>query len=269
MIWPVAWCGKGLPAGAAGTPGVGSGVVALGAGANPVTPTLWGRIQTRLLLGSTLGVVWTALVTPVLPHPLASDMGMNGGYGMVMTRLMTMISTGQRSTLAMDYQMAFETLGIMVGAGLVWEVLYHLIQRSRREGDWPPLLALVAGAPEAVGVWLLLHVLGVTQGALGLSSSDVPMFLIGFGTTWVLLWVAMVGPMRVVSIRFHLTGMELWRPGGSRAARGPRIAPLARVGESPERPGRRVPGPAGQPAWDRSRKRGARGHQVPAGASPS
>jgi hypothetical protein len=176
-----------------------------------VTPTYLGRIQTRLFLVATVGLVWTAILMPMLPHGLVIDMGMSAGPNMLMNRVMLPVGN-QLSTVSMDYDMGFAALGLMAAAGLVWDGVYQGLQRRRREGDWPPLFMLAAGIPEGVVVWLLLHVVGVTAGSLGPSNSTFPLFAVQFSTTWVLFWLAMLGPLRVVSIRWHHRGMEFVGP---------------------------------------------------------
>lgn len=177
-----------------------------------MTPTLLGRIETRLVVLATVGVAWTAVITPFLPHPLASDMAMNGMYGTIMLKNMVSISTGQPSTTPMDYHMAFDALAMMAGFGILWECLYHLLQQLRRDRDWPPLFSLLQIIPEATLIWFGLHAIHVTANTLWPSSSDMPMFAIQMLTTWVLVWAFSLGPLRVVSMRWHLQGMEFWRP---------------------------------------------------------
>ena len=205
-----------------------------------MTPTLAGRLQTRLVLAATVGVVWTVILTPFLPHPLASDMAMNGSFGMIMLRNMQTVSTGQLSTTAMDYQMAFASLGLMTGFGLLWEVVYHGLQQLRRDRDWPPLFSLLVGVPEGLVVWFALHAVGITQNSLFPSNSNSPMFVIQFGSTWILLWLALLGPLRVVSARWHLDGMIFLRSWTGRRRAAGSVLPVGA--------GVRGRSPVGQPA---------------------
>jgi len=190
-----------------------------------VTPTLRGRLQTRVVVALTFGLVWTALVTPMLPHGLASDMSMSGPSGTVMTKFMTMVSDGQRSTLGQDYQMAFITLALMTALGLIWEVLYHGLQQFRWDRDWPPMFVLLAGIPEGAVLWLVLRAVGVTQGTVLPASSVFPMFVLLFASTWVVLLLAQLGPMRVLSVRWRYQGMEVWHRGRRTDRRASVVAP--------------------------------------------
>jgi hypothetical protein len=196
-----------------------------------MTPTLAGRLQTRLVLTCTVGALWMVLLTPFLPHGLASDMAMSGPSGTIMTRYMTMMSDGTHSTTWQDEQMALYALGLLVGLGLLWECLYHGLQQLRWDRDWPPFFVLVAAVPEGTVLWLVLRGLGVTLGSIDpLRSSVFPMFAALFLSTWVVVLLVELGPMRVVAPRWRYRGMRLWGGGtrthGGGAGRGA-VAPAA------------------------------------------
>ena len=170
-----------------------------------MTFTLIGRIQTRLFLAATVGVLWTAIITPFLPSP---PMGSVGGVGMVpmqMSRLMILVPTPY-NPIPIDYRMTFGTIGVMAVVGVVWELLYHVLQQFRWDKDWPPLFTLLAGIPEGLVLWYVIHLVHVENGALALNSAGMPMFAIHFATTWVLMWLYMVGPMKVTNLRWRFEG---------------------------------------------------------------
>jgi len=146
-----------------------------------MTPTLMGRIQTRIFVAATVGVLWTAGITPVLPRP-----------------------AGMSSTAA--YHVTFETLGLMTLLGLGWEVLYHVLQQARWDKDWPSVFALLVVVTEAIPLWYVTHILGVIPGTTRPSSPVIPMYVIHVGTTWLLIWLFMQGPLRVVHIRWRFEG---------------------------------------------------------------
>jgi hypothetical protein len=75
-----------------------------------MVPTLWGRIQTRIFLLATVGVVVTALITPVLPVD---------------------------GPLAERYRTTFLVLATVAVLGLGWEFVYHFLMQFRWEKDWP------------------------------------------------------------------------------------------------------------------------------------
>lgn len=146
-----------------------------------MTLTLGGRIQTRLVLLSSVGLVWTLAITPFLPRP-----------------------AGTPARLA--YQITLETSVAMTLLGIGWEFVYYGLQQLRWDKDWPSVLSLSAGAVEAVPVWLVLHALRIVPGDGGLSSPILPLYVTHFGTTWLLVWLVSQGPIRVVQPRWRFEG---------------------------------------------------------------
>ena len=146
-----------------------------------MTPTLLGRIQTRLFLLATVGVVWTLIIGPFLK--LFMD----------------------ESTLGDVYRLAFGALVLVAVVGIGWELLYHGLQQFRWEKDWPTLFGLLTGINEGIVVALLLGA------GLPWDVGEVPMtaFTIHFATTWILVWLVANGPMRVVSLRWRFRGGRL------------------------------------------------------------
>jgi hypothetical protein len=139
-----------------------------------VTPTLLGRIQTRIFVVATIGSLWTLLITPVLPN---------------------------RGPLADAYGTTFRILLIVGVAGIGWELVYHGLQQFRWEKDWPALLGLLNGINEGISTWLIALAFGI----------DVPgiTFLVHFGTTWIVLFLWVNGPMRVLTPRWRFRGGRL------------------------------------------------------------
>jgi len=143
-----------------------------------MTPTLSGRLQTRVFILATVGLVWTLIVTPFLPE--------TGG-----------VSLGD------VYEV---TLGVLLSVGVVglgWELLYHFLQQFRWEKDWPTLFGFFNGFNEGLLLWLLLE-----AGAIPWVDRDVPFstFAFHFGTTWLVVWLFLNGPMRVVLPRWRFRG---------------------------------------------------------------
>lgn len=140
-----------------------------------MTPTLIGRIQTRLFLLVVIGLPWTLLVTPFLPHA-------DGG------------------TLAGLYTTTVTAL-VLVGllGCVIWEPLYHLGQQFRWEKDWPTLFGLVTSIPEALLLWAVLP-----------RYADSPAtgwtFVFHFFSLWVLMWLVAIGPIKIVLIRYRFRG---------------------------------------------------------------
>jgi hypothetical protein len=138
-----------------------------------MTPTLIGRWQTRLALLATVGVAWTLLLVPVLPRVRGASL--RDAYRL--------------SSLAL-------AVTIVVGS-VVWDPIYHGLQQFRWEKDWPSLYALLTGVNEGVTTWLVLHHFGALH---------TVSFSIHFATTWLLVWVAVIGPIRVVLLRRRFIG---------------------------------------------------------------
>ena len=83
--------------------------------------------------------------------------------------------------------------------GILWECFYHFLQQYRWEKDWPILFGLLEGIPEGIVAFLLIRlVLDPPPSALT--------FFLHYGTTWVLVWMVAVGPLRVVLLRWKFAG---------------------------------------------------------------
>lgn len=145
-----------------------------------MTPTLLGRIQTRLFLVATVGVVWMLIISPIV-LPITPD----------------------GTELGDVYSLGYAALVDVAVFGIVWELIYHGLQQLRWEKDWPTVLGLVTGIPEGLLVWAIVF----GDGMSGVTSTT---FWLHFGTTWVLVWAAANGPLQVVLIRWRYRGGRVW-----------------------------------------------------------
>ena len=136
-------------------------------------PTLAGRIQTRLFLLATVGLAWTIVVVPFLPR-----------FG---------------ATVGTVYATAILALFVVALFGMGWELLYHFIQQYRWEKDWPILYALVEGLPEGILAFAVVDAL------VAVGPHPVTFFL-HFFSTWIVIWLSAVGPLRMVLIRWRFRG---------------------------------------------------------------
>lgn len=143
-----------------------------------MVPTLFGRIQTRIFLIVVIGGLWALIIGPVLP-----------GAGAVSDK----------------YQTIYEILLIVVVLGVGWEFVYHFLQQFRWEKDWPTLFGLLTGLPEGVATYFVART-GVLDASENVS---VPAFIVGFGTTWLVTWLFVNGPMRVLSVHWRFRGGRL------------------------------------------------------------
>ena len=144
-----------------------------------MTPTLFGRIQTRIFVIVVIGSVWTALVTPLLP---------GGG------------ELGDR------YRATFSVLAVVLLAGLGWELLYHLLQQFRWEKDWPALFGLLTGINEGILAWVAVR-RGVIPGDPEVGGAA---FAVHFISTWLVTWMFVNGPIRVPFLRWRFRGGRIF-----------------------------------------------------------
>jgi hypothetical protein len=149
-----------------------------------MTPTLRGRIETRLFLAATIGVIWTAIVTPLLPRPGFAD-------------------------LSMVYGITFKAIAVVALVGIGWELVYHGLQQFRWDKDWPSLFGILTMVNEGIVVWLVLHWINVIPGTAGFSSPIRNIFILHFASTWMVMWLFMQGPIRVLLLRWRFEGGHL------------------------------------------------------------
>ncbi len=127
-----------------------------------MTPTLFGRIQTRWLLLLLVAAPWTILIVPFL----------------------TFLADG--ASLRDVYEVAFVALLLVGVIGIGWELVYHRIMQYRWEKDWPALLGLVTVVNELVVVALVLV---AWDYSLSLA------FYVHFATVWFWIWFVANGPV--------------------------------------------------------------------------
>ncbi len=131
-----------------------------------MTPTLFGRWQSRFFLLGTLGVFLT------LPFVALSR------------------SVGPLLILALVFVL-----------GLCWDVFYILLQRERWDQDWPAILQVVAGIFEGLIVFILLYGLGQFNGLPAPS-----LFWLHYGLVWLATFVASQSFMRLYFPRWRYRG---------------------------------------------------------------
>lgn len=141
-------------------------------------PTLAGRIQTRIFVIVVIGGLWALVIGPVLP-----------GDG----------------TTSDHYRALYQILLIVVVLGIVWEVVYHGLQQFRWEKDWPTLFGLLVGIPEGLVAFAVCRA-GILPDTENVS---VAAFVVGFGTTWIVTWLFVNGPMRIFTVHWRFRGGRL------------------------------------------------------------
>ena len=139
-----------------------------------MTPTISGRIQSRIIILLLVGIPWTLIASPFLP-------GVDG------------------APLWEVYKVTFRALAVVIVVGaVVWEPIYHLLQQFRWEKDWPIGFALLNVINEAISTKLILNLWTITP--------PWKTFLADFVPLWILVWLFAVGPIRIFLIRYRFGG---------------------------------------------------------------
>lgn len=142
-----------------------------------MTPTLFGRIQSRIALLGTVGVVWTLFIGLIVPGT-------------------------QGAPLSTVYKALFTALLIVAVVGIVWELIYHALQQYRWEKDWPTIYGLIVAIPEGILAWILLK----NQIPWDVGQVPASTFLTMFITLWILIWAITNGPIQIMFLRWRYRG---------------------------------------------------------------
>ncbi len=134
-----------------------------------MTPTLWGRWQTRIAMLGTLGLLVTALFA-----------------------------------LAYEDRIFIYVLGYVAAFGLAWDVIFIALQRLRWDRDWPPVFQLAAGVVEGALLFALFEYVGLP----GVDEDIVPLdrFVAHYGSVWLVTFMFVQGPMRALFPRWRFSG---------------------------------------------------------------
>jgi hypothetical protein len=143
----------------------------------PMTPTLLGRWQTRLVLLGTLGVLITVLFVGFYPSSPAPPF--------------------------------FIVLGYVALLGLGWDVLYQALQQRRWDHDWPAIFQLGAGLWEGMVIYGVM----ISVGLPGIGDSMAPGPFWGhYGTVWLGYFLTSQSLLRVLFPRWRFRGGQWWGP---------------------------------------------------------
>jgi hypothetical protein len=152
-----------------------------------MTPTLMGRLQTRIFLVIVVGGLWTLFITPFLP--------VSGGL---------VITEYSGSGLTDAYEATYTTLFVFLVLGLVWECIYQGLMQFRWEKDWPAMLQILTVINEGIAVYLVLrYALPEDAKARLVVESDVQAFLVHYVTTFYVVFAFANSFMRVIFIRWR------------------------------------------------------------------
>jgi hypothetical protein len=147
----------------------------MGEKGRPMTPTIMGRWQTRLAMLGTFGSI-ISLIFALTYQP--EESGFNEGF--------------------------FVVLGFVAGVGLVWDIVFILLQRLRWDRDWPAVFQVAAGVIEGALIWGLLQTTGLPRIPEG--SLPFGVFLGQYGSIWLVTFVFVQGPMRAFFPRWRFSG---------------------------------------------------------------
>lgn len=150
-----------------------------------MTPTLFGRIQTRIIMLASIGVIWTAIIGPILPRPTVD---------------------GDAISLSSMYKALYLAVLVVAVVGVVWELVYHWLQQYRWEKDWPTIYGLVVAINEGIVAYLILNAGLFWDERPPGQSFPLPAFVIMFVTLWLIIWAFTNGPMQIVSLRWRFRG---------------------------------------------------------------
>ncbi len=141
-----------------------------------MTPTLFGRWQTRLFLLATVGILITLPFSLGIVEP-------NFGTGY------------------------FLILGYVALFGCGWDILYNYLQKFRWDRDWPGALQLLAG------IWEVLF-LAVCLKFVGLPSvpKELPLFvfILHYSLVWLSVYLAGQTMMRILFPLWRFRGGQIF-----------------------------------------------------------
>lgn len=138
-----------------------------------MTPTLFGRWQTRLLLLPTVGILIT------LPFALG------------------IFSPGASSVY-------FWVLAYIAIFGIGWDILYNYLQKFRWDRDWPAIFQLFAGIWEAVFLILIIKMLKLPLP--GVQTLDIGLFIRHYSFVWLGVFLASQTIMRILFPHWRFRG---------------------------------------------------------------
>jgi hypothetical protein len=134
-----------------------------------MTPTYFGRIQTRLLLLATVGTFVTFFYA-ILAAAISGDF--------------------------VPFFFPFILLTLVAVFGVFWDILYNFAQKLRWDRDWPPAFSFITAFIEMLPVMLIALLLNVNP----------ILFLFHYWSVWWATFIMALGPMRVIFPRWRFRG---------------------------------------------------------------
>lgn len=140
-----------------------------------MTPTLFGRWQTRLLLLATIGIL--------ISIPFAIGLI---GYG--------------------ANSVYFWILAYVAIFGLAWDVVYNYLQKSRWDRDWPAVYQLFAGIWEMIFVFCGVKILGFLPIPMPKDQLSIGAFFLHYSVVWLAVFISSQSLMRIIFPRWRFRG---------------------------------------------------------------
>ena len=140
-----------------------------------MTPTLFGRWQSRIFLLATYGVLVTLF------------------FGWWFN----------------DYITPLSVLGYVLLFGFVWDVLYNYLQQYRWDSDWPPTHQFGAAVVEVIFLWIILFPLERYIPAPGVGALSLTQFLAHYWAVWIVIFLLSQSAMRIWFPRWRYNGGEI------------------------------------------------------------
>lgn len=140
-----------------------------------MTPTLFGRWQTRLLLLLTVGLF---VSLPFASGLIGSEPG----------------------------SVYFWILGYVTIFGLGWDVLYDQIQKYRWDRDWPAVYQLFAGIWEFIFIACGVKFLGFLPIPIPKEELLLFLFFLHYATVWLAVFITSQSIMRILFVRWRFRG---------------------------------------------------------------
>lgn len=140
-----------------------------------MTPTLFGRWQTRFFLLATVGGFITLLFTLGIIGP---------GSGAIY----------------------FWILAYVALFGLAWDAVYNALQKRRWDRDWPAAYQWLAAIGEAIFLLLVIKMIGLPGVPRWM---PIGVFLIHYSLVWLGVFLASQSLMRILFIRWRFHGGRL------------------------------------------------------------
>jgi hypothetical protein len=141
-----------------------------------MTPTLFGRWQTRLFLLATIGVIVS------FPFYL----GFWGGYPGNLIHFLILFYVGL--------------------FGVFWDILYDYLQRFLWDHDWPGILQLITGITEGIFLALILSFFGLP--GIDYYYFDLNVFIAQYTLVWVSIYISSWVIMRLLFTSWRFRGGE-------------------------------------------------------------